>query len=138
MRVHMSPWMECSHCGARKVLPLCMAACRCRQLPRLLTACLAYCCCPGCPAGAHSKSRTPQLTFLLAAAHAQAGCCPLCRLVPTHCLMALRAAPGGTAVEVDRITFERPVNVGDLINFRSWVTRAWPCQHTPGKVGLHG
>jgi acyl-CoA hydrolase len=42
------------------------------------------------------------------------------------------------AVEVDRITFERPVNVGDLIKFRSWVTSAWPCQHTPGKVGLHG
>lgn len=53
------------------------------------------------------------------------------RLLP-HC-------PSRTAVEVDGITFRRPVNVGDLIRFRSWVLRSWPSQLTPGKVrGLGG
>jgi hypothetical protein len=40
-------------------------------------------------------------------------------------------------VEVDGITFRRPVNVGDLIRFRSWVLRSWPSQHTPGKGVVH-
>lgn len=37
-------------------------------------------------------------------------------------------------VEVDRITFQRPVSVGDLISFRAWVTRAWALPDTPGQV----
>lgn len=46
----------------------------------------------------------------------------------------LLCCPSRPAVEVDGITFRRPVNVGDLIRFRSWVLRSWPSQLTPGKV----
>lgn len=38
------------------------------------------------------------------------------------------------AVEVDHISFRRPVNVADLIRFKSWILRAWPSQLTPGKA----
>ncbi|KAL4856193.1 Zinc finger MYND domain-containing protein 10 [Chlorella vulgaris] len=40
-------------------------------------------------------------------------------------------------VEVDRITFQRPVSVGDLITFRAWVTRAWVLPDTPGQGLVH-
>ncbi|KAI7836665.1 hypothetical protein COHA_009441 [Chlorella ohadii] len=40
-------------------------------------------------------------------------------------------------VEVDGITFRRPVNVGDLIRFNAWVLRSWPSQLTPGKGVVH-
>ncbi len=37
-------------------------------------------------------------------------------------------------VEVDRITFRRPVSVGDLLSMRSTVTHTWPSKQDPGKV----
>ena len=38
------------------------------------------------------------------------------------------------AVEIGGITFRRPVEVGDLIKFKSWVTHTW--QSSPGQVSV--
>lgn len=54
-----------------------------------------------------------------------------------HSTAYLFAGSRPRTVEVDRITFRRPVNVGDLIKFRSMVTHTWPSQLTPGKGLVH-
>ena len=33
------------------------------------------------------------------------------------------------------MTFQRPVNIGDLMKFRSWVMHTWPSPHNHGQVG---
>ncbi|KAL4433423.1 hypothetical protein ABPG77_010276 [Micractinium sp. CCAP 211/92] len=40
-------------------------------------------------------------------------------------------------IEVDRITFRRPVSVGDLLSMRSTVTHTWPSKQDPGKGLAH-
>jgi hypothetical protein len=33
------------------------------------------------------------------------------------------------------VTFRRPVNIGDLMKFRSWVMHTWPSPHNHRQVG---
>ncbi|PSC69493.1 Acyl-coenzyme A thioesterase mitochondrial [Micractinium conductrix] len=54
-----------------------------------------------------------------------------------HSAAYLFAGSRPRTIEIDRITFRRPVNVGDLITFRSMVTRTWPSARVPGKGVAH-
>ncbi|EFN56025.1 hypothetical protein CHLNCDRAFT_145453 [Chlorella variabilis] len=38
------------------------------------------------------------------------------------------------AVEVEQVTFRRPVNIGDLMRLKSWVTHTWVSPHNPEQV----
>jgi acyl-coenzyme A thioesterase PaaI-like protein len=52
-----------------------------------------------------------------------------------HSAAYLFSAARPRTVTVDEIQFRAPVNVGDLLRFRSWVLRTWLDEDDPSKVG---
>ena len=68
-------------------------------------------------------------------AHCDAVPCPAMEL---HCNYAIPSSLLAAAVEVEEVTFKRPVNVGDLIKFKSQVLHTWVSPDQPDQASRAG
>lgn len=54
-----------------------------------------------------------------------------------HSTMYLFAGSRPFPVEVEQVLFKWPVNIGDLLRMRTWVTHAWVCPNDPTQGRAH-